>query len=115
MIENTVIRLSEDAEQVERLRQKLAQYEKQLREPPSGDIMYSAPERFMAESALVRYRIEILTRLLSRGSVDTLALSHELQEEESAEGGILNEEVFQTSCTIIDGYCKGEPIDGVDD
>lgn len=104
----SVIILPQNENLVEKLRAKLAQYERRLaisQARTNLDSRYRAPEQLMGSDKIdSKYKIAVLQRVLETGSVDTSILRRELLAEE---GEMFNETVFDNACCVIKNYCAG--------
>lgn len=84
-----VIELPKDPKRVVQLRMKLQEYRNRI--DPRRPIKFQP----------VRYKIEVLSRLLEGGRVETWELSRELAKKD----GVFNDALFQNACGVIDDYC----------
>lgn len=92
-------------ERYQKLAQKLEEYKKRLMDNPACD-GYKAPELFLEENNILRYRITILERLLRNGKVDSWSLSREMAQELQKKGEVFDSRRFDSACRIIDDYVK---------
>ena len=93
MPERTRILLPHNAMRREQLRLQLEKYRSR-----DADASFQAPELRFWEL----YKLEVLTRLLEDGVVDTYELAAELTDQY----GCLDGDGFQNACEVIDDYCK---------
>jgi hypothetical protein len=100
-----LIELPKDLELLEKLRRKLQEYKQRL-ETEKAQSPYQAPETF----ADTHYKIAVLGKLLSEGSVSTYDLSRELNERD----GYFDANAFQNACSVIHDYATtgGQAVDG---